>query len=506
MTAAARRRRAALALAAAVSLASCGVAREPDRPAERVSILQFNDHYVLEPVDRERGGMARIATLVGRVRAESPHPLLVLAGDTISPSIMSTFLRGEQMVAAWNQLGLDVATFGNHEFDFGPATLLERMRESRFAWLSANVVDGATGRPFGGARPELLVERGGASLGLFGLTLPETGETSNPGPGVEFREPVAAARGAVARLRARGRPVLVAVTHQPMPADEALARAVPDLRLVLGGHEHDPLERVVGETLITKAGSDGVFVVRVDLQVTADGRVLARRHRLVPVTAEIPEDPAMAALVARYAERLGRSLDVRIGETREPLDARTSTLRTGESNVGDLVADVMRARLGADVAVMNGGGIRTNRLLPAGPLTKRDVQALLPFLNVVVKLEVTGATLLSALERSVSLYPQESGAFLQVSGATVLFDAARPAGERIVRVTVGGAPLDPGRRYTLATNSYVARGGDGYAMLTSARVLVGPEDGPGLAEVLVDAIERAGAIAPRPEGRIQRAP
>ena len=502
----ARRRLAALVLAASLSLAACGLAREPDRPPERLTLLQFNDHYILEPVDRQRGGMARIATLVGGVRAESPHTLLVLAGDTISPSIMSAYLRGEQMIAAWNQLGLDVATFGNHEFDFGPATLLARMGESRFAWLSANVVDRATGRPFGGARSELLVERGRASVGLFGLTLPETGETSSAGPGVEFREPVAAARQAVGRLRARGHPVLVAVTHQPMPADEALARAVPELRLVLGGHEHDPLERVVGETLITKAGSDGVFVVRVDLQVAADGRVLARQSQRLAVTAEIPEEPAMAALVARYAERLGRSLDVRIGETREPLDARTAALRTGESNIGNLVADVMRARLGADVAIMNGGGIRTNRLLPAGPLTKRDVQALLPFLNVVVKLELTGATLLSALERSVSLYPQESGAFLQLSGATVVFDPSRPAGERIVRVTVGDAPLDPARRYTLATNSYTARGGDGYTMLASSRVLVGPEDGPGLAEVLMDAVERAGSIAPRVEGRIQRAP
>src|SRR6185295_17720042 len=123
-------------------LAAC-VAREPDRPPVRLTFLQFNDHYILEPVDRERqkGGMARIATLVARTRAESPHTMLALAGDTISPSIMSAVLRGEQMIAAWNQLGLDAATFGNHEFDFGAPTLLARMRESRFVWVSSNVVD-----------------------------------------------------------------------------------------------------------------------------------------------------------------------------------------------------------------------------------------------------------------------------------------------------------------------------------------------------------------------------
>jgi 2',3'-cyclic-nucleotide 2'-phosphodiesterase (5'-nucleotidase family) len=376
------------------------------------------------------------------------------------------------------------------------------MRESRFAWLSANVLERGNGRPFGGARAEQWIERDRVTLGLFGLTMPETAETSSPGPDVEFREPIAAAREAVARLTRPRRPVLVAVTHQPMDADEALARALPGLQLVVGGHEHEPLERLVGPTLITKAGSDGVFVVRVDLQATADGRVLARHHRFLPVTAELAEDPAMADLVARYGQRLSEALDVRVGETREPLDAGNRTLRTGESNLGNLVADVIRARLRADVALMNGGGIRTNRVIPAGPLSKREIHSWVPFLNILVKLEVTGATLRAALERSVSAYPQETGGFLQVSGLTLTFDPTRPPGERVIRLAVGGAPVDPERRYTVATNNYLAQGGDGYAMLKTARVLVGAQDGPGLAETLVEAVERTRVVAPRVEGRI----
>ena len=494
-----------LPLLVAGLLSAC-VAREPDRPPVRLTFLQFNDHYILEPVDRERqkGGMARIATLVARTRAESPHTMLALAGDTISPSIMSAVLRGEQMVAAWNQLGLDVATFGNHEFDFGAPTLLARMRESRFTWVSANVLDRATGRPFGGARPTHVVERGGVPVGFFGLTVADTPQTSSPGPGIEFRDPIAAARVAVAELRTGRRPIVVAVTHQDMPADEQMARAVPGIHLVLGGHEHDPLENVVGDTLITKAGADGVFVVRIDLQATRDGKVLARQHRFIPITPELPEDPAMAALVARYQAQLSAALDVRIGETQVPLDARNAALRTGETNVGNFVTDVMRARLRADVAIMNGGGIRGNQLLPAGFLTKRDISALLPFLNVLVMLEVPGKVLLDVLERSVAVFPREFGGFLQVSGLGFVFDPARPAGQRVVRVLVGGQPLDPERRYTLATNSYTAEGGDGYAMLATAKPLVFPQDGPGLAETLLEAIERARVIAPATEGRITR--
>ena len=497
--------RPALLLLAAGLLVAC-VAREPDRPPVRLTFLQFNDHYVLEPADRERqkGGMARIATLVARTRAESPHTMLALAGDTISPSIMSAVLRGEQMIAAWNQLGLDVATFGNHEFDFGPPTLLARMRESRFAWVSTNVLDRATGQPFGGARATHVVERDGVQVGFFGLTVADTPQTSSPGPGIEFRDPIATARVAVAELRTGRRPVVVAVTHQDMPADEQMARQVPGIHLVIGGHEHDPLENVVGDTLITKAGADGVFVVRIDLQATRDGKVLARQHRFIAITPELPEDPAMAALVARYEARLGEALNARIGESSVPLDARNAALRTGETNVGNLVTDVMRARLHADVAFMNGGGIRGNQLVPAGPLSKRDINALLPFLNVLVMLEVPGKVLREVLERSVSVYPREFGGFLQVSGVSFVFDPARAPGQRIVRVMVNGEPLDPERRYTLATNSYTAAGGDGYAMLATAKPLVFPQDGPGLAETLLEAIERTGVIAPATEGRITR--
>jgi 2',3'-cyclic-nucleotide 2'-phosphodiesterase (5'-nucleotidase family) len=449
--------------------------------------------------------MARNATLIARTRAESPNTLLALAGDTISPSIMSAVLRGEQMIAAWNELGLDVATFGNHEFDFGPATLLLRMHESHFAWISANVRDRTSGRPFGDARATHLIERDGVAVGFFGLTVADTAQTSSPGPGIEFRDPIAAAREAVTDLRA-GRPgIVVAVTHQDMPADEQMARAVPGIHLVIGGHEHDRLESVVGDTLITKAGADGVFVVRIDLQATRDGKVLTRRHQFMPVTPELPEDPAMAALVARYQARLGEALDVRIGETRVPLDARNAVLRTEETNVGNLITDVMRARLHADVAVMNAGGIRGNQVLPAGSLTKRDINALLPFLNVLVMLEIPGAVLADVLERSVALYPREFGGFLQVSGLSFVFDPSRRAGQRVVRVLVGGQPLDLARRYRVATNSYTAAGGDGYAMLGSAKPLVFPQDGPGLAETLTDAIERVGEIAPEREGRITRA-
>ena len=445
--------------------------------------------------------MARIATLVKQIRAESRHTLLALAGDTLSPSIMSTLLRGEQMVAAWNLLGLDVATFGNHEFDFGPAVLLERMRESRFVWLSANVLDRRRGRPFGPAVDRLVRELGGIRVGLTGLTMPETRETSSPGPDVAFEPPIEAARRAVERLTADGSQLIVAVTHQEMAQDQALARAIL-LDLILGGHEHDPLVAEVGRTLITKAGSDGALGVRVDYWVNPAGAVRNRQQRFLPVTRQIPEDPAMAGLVQRYAVSLDRALEEQVGESQVALDARGHALRTQETNLGNFIADALRARLKTDVAVMNGGGIRANRVIPPGPLTKKDIHSILPFVNVAVVVEMTGAGLLSVLEHAVGQAPRESGGFLQVSGLRFAFDPTRHRGGRVTRVEVNGTPLGLTRLYTVALNDYLLRGGDGFAIFRDAPVKVGVESGPNLADVVMEAVSRAGRIVPRVEGRI----
>src|SRR5213594_346104 len=214
--------RATLCIVVAVVLVACAALaeRSTDPDLVRLTLLQINDHYVLEPVDGgRRGGMARLATLVREVRRENPNTVFVLAGDTLSPSVESTFLQGAQMIAALNAIGLDFATFGNHEFDFGPDILVERMKESKFRWLSANVVDRRSGQAFGGASTDVLVALGGARIGLFGLTTAQAAQTSRPGPDVAFGQPVTIARDVAARLRARGANLVVAVTHVAMAED-----------------------------------------------------------------------------------------------------------------------------------------------------------------------------------------------------------------------------------------------------------------------------------------------
>jgi 5'-nucleotidase len=498
---------AAIAVVIAAALAACAAlgGRALDTDLLHVTLLQINDHYVLEPVDGgRRGGMARLATLVRDLKRENPNTIFALAGDTLSPSVESALMRGAQMVAALNAIGLDFATFGNHEFDFGPEVLRERMKESKFRWLSANVVDRRSGQAFGGASAEVLVTLGGVRVGLFGLTTAQAAQTSRPGPDVTFAQPVTAAKDVAARLRAQGASIVVAVTHVTMAEDKAIAAAA-DVDVILGGHEHEPLVAEEGKTLITKAGSDARYLVQVDVWLTREGRLVERSWRFREVSRRIAPDPAVEALVRDYARRLDRELDAVVGKSSVPLEARSATLRTEETNLGDFVADALRERLGTDVAVINGGAIRTNRTVPPGPLTRRDVLSLLPFTDMVVKLEMRGADLRAALEHGLTQTDRVGGGFLQLSGARVVWDPRLAPGRRIVDVSVTGKPLADDAAYTVAVPGYLVRGGDGYTVFAHAKTIVDAESGPQVSQVVIDAIAARAEIAPAVDGRIGRA-
>ena len=437
---------------------------------------------MLEPV-AGRGGLARVATLVRTLERESPNTIFALAGDTLSPSLLSTLRRGAQMIEGWNALGLDVAAFGNHEFDFGPAVLTLRIAESRFPWLATNVVD-ATGRPFGGARRWLRRDFDGVRVGVIGLTTPDAARTSSGGAAVRFEDPLGAARGALAALGAVD--LRVAITHLPLAQDRALAAALP-IDAILGGHDHDPMLVDDGRAVIVKAGADAVNVGQVQYELRC-GAVIGRRQRLIPVDEQVAEAPDVAALVRRQAAQLARELDTVVGRTPVSLDGREILVRREQTPLGRLFAELMRERVDGQVGLLNSGAIRGNRVLPPGPITKRDIREMLPFRNTVTLLEVTGDALRAALERSVDELPRPTGHFLQTAGVEFSVDPGRLPGRRVGAISVAGRPLDPGGRYRVATLDYLARGQDGYPMLAASRVLLGPEDGPGLIETVLEGL------------------
>jgi len=483
-------------------LATRAVAQEP----VTLTFMHFNDDYQLGPVDQgQAGGLDRLAGVVKRIRAQDPQAQLLLAGDLISPSLESSIFRGAQMIDGLNALGVDAATLGNHEFDFGPAVLQERLAESRFPWMGTNVFQADFSRV---PRVHFTLMRRirGIDVGYFGLLTRDTLISSSPGPNIRVMDELGTARGIVPVLQRNGARIIVGVTHINMHEDQQILREVPGIHFIAGGHEHDPLRSMVGQALVAKAGSDARWLGVVRMRVAPEGRVMSIADELIPINQSTPSDGAMAALVKRYADRLSRELDVVIGRTTVPLDARNATVRAVEAPLGNLITDAMRRAVDADVAITNGGGIRTNALFPAGDVRRRDVVGWLPFGNIIVKVRLSGAAIRAALENGVSQVETQGGRFPQVSGLTYTFSPTRPAGSRITTVTIGGRPLDPVALYTLATNDFMLNGGDGYTMFKEGEVIIGPAGGPIMATAVAAAIQQAQTVAPRAEGRITVAP
>ncbi|MGI8917699.1 MAG: bifunctional metallophosphatase/5'-nucleotidase, partial [Pyrinomonadaceae bacterium] len=473
--------------------------------ATRITLLQVNDVYQFAPVDRgTRGGLGRVVTLKKQIQRDSPNTLFLFAGDTISPSVESITHKGAQMIEAWNVAGLDYATFGNHEFDFGPEVLLERIKESRFGWVAANVIDKKTGQPFGGVPPYVIREFDGVKIGIIGLVLPETKTTSRPGGDVEFLSPCETANKLIPEIHSKGAQVVVALTHLSMNEDKEVARC-SDVDVIIGGHEHTLLESAAGGAPIFKMTADARELGRIDLNISkSTGKLESIDWKVIPVTSDTKEDKDFTPVYIKYAGLL-HDLSQVVGRSTVALDARSLEGRTRETNVGNLIADAFRKAMRADVGLMNGGSIRADSLFSAGRLTKRDLLSIIPFKNKVVKLELTGAALRTMLEHGVARSAEDTqpGRFPQVSGIRFTFDTARPAGSRVVEVKVNGVPLDETKKYTLATADFLAEGGDGYEILKSARVLIGKEQGLSDFDVVRGAMGSR-PIAPKVDGRIKR--
>jgi 5'-nucleotidase len=472
----------------------------------RVTLLQVNDVYQFTPVEGgARGGLARVLTLRKQIMSESPHTLFLLAGDTISPSVESGTYQGKQMIDAWNATGLDYATFGNHEFDFGPDVLRERMRESHFKWLAANVVDKRSGKLFADTPEFVIRDFEGVKVGLFGIVLQETLQTSRPGPDIDILDPCATAARVIPRIHAAGAQVVVALTHQTMGDDKKLARC-SGVDVIIGGHEHTLLESMSGHAPIFKMDSDARELGRIDLNISKlTGKLESIDWEIIPVTDKVKNDPAFAALDRKYGGLL-KTLEQAVGRTEVDLDVKSANVRTRETNIGDFIADVFRQATGADVALVNGGSIRADTIFRPGELTKRDVLSILPFNNRVVKLQVTGAVIRAALEHGVATAVEEvqPGEFPQVSGIRYAFDTSRKAGARVTSVSVNGKPLNDRQSYTLATTTYLAvEHGDGYDMLGTT-FLIRPEQAQVESDILLRAISAARSIAPQTDGRIKR--
>ncbi|MGJ3265561.1 MAG: bifunctional metallophosphatase/5'-nucleotidase [Salinarimonas sp.] len=483
-------------LAGAAILAACGwaVAQETN---VTISFVSVNDIDRMGESRDGRGGVARLAAVLEGERADNPNTFLIHAGDTISPCLLCGFDGGAHMIALFNELDPAIFVPGNHEFDFGPETWLERAAEATFPIVAANL-RGPDGQPLPGHEDGRLVEVEGVTIGFFGLVTASTVQVSSPGD-VVFADELETAAAQGAALREAGADIVVAVAHSGRDIDLAMY----DGRLadvILTGHDHDLRVVYNGRTAMVESSSqaDYVVVTRLDVTVEVDGdeRDVSWRPRFEIVdTATVEPNAEVAALVAGYEAELSTALDVAIGDTAIALDSRRASVRSMETAIGNVITDAMRAATGADVALTNGGGIRADRTYDAGTtLTRRDVFSELPFGNATVLVTIAGEDLKLALEHGYARLPEASGAFPQISGMSVVIDPSEAPGSRVQAVTVGGEPLDPNATYRLATNDFLLRGGDGYGMLANGETLVDAAAGQLMASQVIDYVVANGGI------------
>ncbi len=446
----------------------------PAGEAAEIRILHINDFHgfatgVRPPGSTETvGGAPALSSLTNRLRQEKPS-LLVAAGDMIQGSNWTNLFKGRSVIELMNAMRFDASALGNHEFDFGLVALEARILEANFPFLAANVLG------VRGVRAFTEFERGGLRIGCIGVVTEETAVATHPKnlSGVTLLPAEQATRTYVDRIR-KSVDLVIVLSHLGYHRDLALAKEVAGIDVIVGGHTHTRLNNhvQVGKTIIVQAGEHGKALGVLDLAVE-EGRIVSAASRLEDVGVGQREgDPVIAALVDTYERQVDSLLSGVIGEAEVYLDGKNS--RTRETNLGNVVADAMRQFARADVAITNGGGIRAD--IPRGAIRVADVYDALPFDNYVVAVGMKGKELREALEHGVSGLETEDGSFPQVSGLSFVLSGRSPKGARVRDMRVGGRPIDFEETYVVATNDFLAAGGDGY--LTFKAIASVPRSGP----------------------------
>jgi len=460
-----------LSIVLLLSLSGCaGVERYP------LSVLHTNDvhgHIAPERVEgwRERsGGAAVLAGCIRAIRAENQEsgiPTLLLdAGDIFMGTPEGNVSRGKAVTEVMNEVGYDAMAVGNHEFDLGVDVLEGLATSARFPILGANVISSVTGRLPPSLKAYLIKECGPLRVGIIGVITEQTPVIVMPGrtEKIIFRDPREAARSCVAALNEKGVNFIILLSHCGFEEDKKLASAVGGIGVVIGAHSHDLVRRPARirstGTLICQAGASGQYLGRLTVDVDPKSRRAGRyRYELIPLTeGRCPPDPTVTSIVERWRARAGETFDEVVGKSLSDF----ASSDTGESSLGDLIADSMRAATGAEIAFHNSFGIR-NPLL-SGTITVRDIYTMMPFDNTLYTMRLSGAQIRTVLEQGLSL---QQG-ILQVSGLRVEYDPKAPAGRRVVRVTCGDKELGVKAEYTVVTNSYLAQGGDSYTTFCQA--------------------------------------
>lgn len=452
-----------------------------------IKIIQINDVYEIDAINNGKsGGLARVAWIRDSIANENPNTWYFLAGDFVNPSLLGTIkydgerLQGKQMVEVLNRSNLDLVTFGNHEFDIKEEDLQKRLDESEFAWTSANVKhvtpnglsqfykETITGRE---PVSDFMIYRASNSrgeqvnFGVFSVTLP-----SNPKDYVHYGDIYDEAEKAY-KEASENSDFVIGMTHVSIDQDKEIARRIPDLRLIMGGHEHNNMVVNVGKTVITKADANVVSLFVHTITYHPSYKTYEIESELVEVTNKYPSKPEVQAVVDKWNKVLDDNLKTLIDNPYEviynaeiPLDGTDTASRSEQTNVGTIIGKSMSLAYDdqPDAAFSNGGGIRIDDKL-AGEITGKDIFRILPFGGSACLVEMSGELLRETLD--FGLAASGTGAYLQYYNIQ-----RNPKGEWLVR----NQPLDNNKTYSIVLNDFLLLGLD---------IPFLKEDNPGISKI-----------------------
>ena len=503
-----------------------------DEETFSLTIMHTNDvHAEHEAVFDGNGGAARQATVVQQIRDEVDNHLLLDGGDRFTGTLFHIQWQGQDSAQIMNAIGYDAMTLGNHEFDNGDDVLASFIDALEFPVVTANVDFSESPVLADKVDPYVVLEVGGEQIGVIGLVTPESEILSSPGPELVFEyDLTAVTQEKVDELTEQGVDKIILLTHIGYEADLEVAQGVSGVDVVVGGHTNTflsnaysgaqgeyptVLESASGEpVLVVQASTRTQYLGRLDVTFDSAGVLAEWEGDAILLSRFITPDPEVSDIVAGLAEPIEELQAMPVGEAAVALEGDRNVCRIEECNLGNLIADAMREDTGAQIALMNGGGIRAS--IDQGEITLGEVLTVQPFQNLLSTFELAGSDVIAALENGVSQIQltedgmvQRDGAagrFLQVSGLRYTIDPTLEPGNRIVSAEVMNEdgeyePIDPEEIYTVTSLNFVRTGGDGFSVLNDNAI--DPYDFGDLDfEVTLDFIEAHSPVSPEVEGRI----
>lgn len=456
-------------LTAALSLFIACASTAPDKPGFTLTVIHINDAH------GRMGAEPFISKMAADLRGQGKNVLILDAGDRLHGQTAANLSGGEAAVSVMNAAGYSAMVPGNHDFNFGVGRLLELSQMMNFGLFAVNVRDLSGKSLF---RPDTIFRMDGISVGVFGIATPETKTAADPRivAGLTFDDPKQAAVNIVDTLKARGCDIIIALTHL---GNDVLA-AVPGIDVIVDGHSHELFMsgKSVNNVLIGQAGEHGKYIGVIEIAVSG-GAVVSKTAKVIAVpggdgeidSGGLVPDSAVIAKISEEEAKMEQITSVVIGKTSVLLQGERDSVRTRRTNLTDMVTNSMLHATGADIALLTGGNIRAG--IAAGDITMGQVLTVLPFSNLLVTLELSGADILSALEHGVSRYPEPAAQYIHAAGINFEFDPNAEPVKRITKVTMAnGKALDASGTYTVATIEFIAAGGDGYNMMSNGKNLV----------------------------------